>query len=101
MIRAYDAIELWSDTEAHIGHYPPDTERLVWCDWLRRHSIDPNDVAAPGTILRWPAERRVSYLAYAVDADGNLIVHDGYEVEYVEHVVQLESEPAPFPEVPK
>lgn len=83
-------------TSARVLRLPPEPARLVWCDWLRRHSIDPNDVIVPGAIIRSVDLRRVVYLTMARDATGRPVV-DGDAVRTVERVVQLESPPQPFP----
>lgn len=92
-------IEIQADDLAVFHGQPSPATRRVWAEWMRRHSIDPMDVAVIGCMSRCEATRRVSYLAYERDPDtGKVLVRDG-DVHRVVHTVQLEAVPAPFPEV--
>lgn len=93
---------------------PPEPERLIWCDWLKRHGIDPNQVLCDYI------ERRVDrcQLAYAtfqhvkvpvppvvrltVDSEPWEIeeIEIRTELRKVEVVFQLEAPPLPWPEMP-
>lgn len=87
-------------TEAWFERLPSEPTRLIWCDWLRRHSIDPNDVAVSGEIVRDPARRTVSYEGFQRDDQGEIVIdHARLEARRVQVVVQLEAPPMPFPEV--
>jgi hypothetical protein len=81
------------------GEWPrSDSYRATWCAWLRAHTIDPNDVLCPGWIERHPAARQIRYETVELDEAGRL-VKLGDDVSRVTRVVQLEAEPAEFPEV--
>lgn len=73
-----------------------DTERLAWIEWLERLGIDPGDVAVPGRIVRDLEQRRVCWITYQRDENGQPKAYE-YELlrDYV--YVQLESVPPPFP----
>lgn len=80
--------------------FPPEPERLAWCDWLRHHGIDPDDVVAVGWIERRVEQRQIAYEAYVRNADGNIL----YDAERDDarreiHVFQLEARPSPFPDL--
>lgn len=40
---------------------PREEERLLWCDWMRHHGIDPNEVGMFGRIVRDEVNRQISY----------------------------------------
>jgi hypothetical protein len=96
---------------------PPEPERLVWCEWLRRHGVDPRRVLATGGFI----ERRedTCQLAYAAiervrvatppvvrfthegepwDVVESIQVED--KLAKVEVVFQLEAPPLPWPQMP-
>lgn len=82
---------------------PPEHERLIWCEWLERHSIDPHRVAVPGFICRDVDNYRVVYETYERDENGEVVVtiEDGMPVCYVVSTfTQLEGPPLPFPRFP-
>lgn len=77
---------------------PPERERRVWQEWLRRHGVDPKDVAVPGRIERREAEYQLRYVAYALTPDGaKMLSRDRTDVERVTRVFQMEGRPLPFP----
>ncbi len=79
-------------------HYPAEPERLVWCEWLRRHSADPNRVVVPGWIERRPDTYQLAYSALSPLVDGRSQLDEHGDVVLVTEVVQLEGPPLPFPE---
>lgn len=68
----------------------PAELREQWRDWVRHHGVDPVDVACIA-IERRPNERQIRYFTFDLTAR---------PVCEVEHVVQLEAEPSPFPRMP-
>lgn len=83
---------------AWFDRIPPEPERLIWCDWLRWHTIDPLTVAIPGWIRIDFARYLIIYLSYELDESGRPKVSpDDQTVLLVERVVQLEARPSPFP----
>jgi hypothetical protein len=82
---------------------PPDAERTAWCEWLRRHGIDPNVVLVPGWIERRPEAYQVAYLSAELDEETG---HIRWDTErrvpvFVTAVAQLEGPPLPFPDPPR
>ena len=77
---------------------PPRAEREAWCEWLRRHSIDPSDVVVPGWIERRPAAYQVAYLALVQGPDGFFRL-DPTTREWIctVRIAQLEGPPLAFP----
>ena len=65
------------------------SERDAWRYWLRRHTIDPNDVSVPGYIAIFRSARQIHYAAFS----------NRYPPDWPEavRVVQLEAEPSRFP----
>lgn len=82
---------------------PPPDERAVWCEWLRRHGIDPNVVLVPGWIERRLDTYQVAYLSAELDEESGCIRWDRERREpvYVTGIVQLEGPPLPFPSPPR
>jgi len=64
-------------------------ERETWRAWMRRHTIDPDTMVAPGWIAIFRADRQIHYTSF--DPDDTRPWR-----EYV-RVVQLEAEPSRFP----
>lgn len=104
MVIAIDDDRRWVD----IIDFPAPALRDVWCTWLRKHGIDPNQVlVAPGRIVADDAAREVRYQAMHLGwsqahnrkgcPDPERRSADVNEVctEYI--VVQLEGRPLPFP----
>jgi hypothetical protein len=87
-----------SANRVEFGDLPPDPVRLVWCDWLRRHGIDPNEVAAPGWIERRPDTFQIVYEAYVL-GDKGMPVWDPRTRGAIRtvRVFQMEGPPLPFP----
>lgn len=82
-----------------LDRIPTKRDRLMWCEWLTHHGIDPDDVCVPGWIERREAERQVVWLAYSRDERGRVLLDDGRDdVQREVHVQQLEAHPSPFPE---
>lgn len=82
-----EAIEVRFETNR-----PPN--RDAWLEWLRRHSVDPNDVLVPGGWIRRDRDRyRVVYLAPTRTPDGRIPA----PLTTVERYVQLEGPPMLFP----
>jgi hypothetical protein len=80
---------------------PPEAERLEWCEWLRRHGINPSEVPVPGWIERRVQEYRVAYLAYALNERGQRYLNpEKTDAVREERYVQLEGPPLPFPKAP-
>jgi hypothetical protein len=75
---------------------PPEPERLIWCDWLRWHGIDPNQVAVPGWIERHADARRIQYESFRTDEHGGRIFRGDTVLRTVQ-VQQLEAVPSPLP----
>ncbi len=78
---------------------PPEAERRVWCEWLRRHSIDPDEVLVPGWIERRPGAYQVAYLSAEFDDETGMMRwnRERREPVYRAAVAQLEGPPLPFP----
>lgn len=76
---------------------PPPAERLVWCEWLRRHGVDPSDVVIPGFIERRPDRYQLAYEACARNPDGSYFLSADRQTVRVVHVFQMEAPPLPFP----
>lgn len=78
---------------------PPEHIRLVWCDWLRRHAIDPADVAvAPGWVEVDTSAYRISYLSYDHDEHGRRYFDPvAGDMARVVRTVQLDARPSPLP----
>lgn len=66
-----------------------DEPRLAWCQWLRRHGIDPAEVPIPTTICCWDDARTIT-IAVLVD---QIDLRDNY----ARRIHQLESPALPFP----
>lgn len=84
-------------TRVEFGSLPREPIRLALCEWLRRHGIDPNNVAVPGWIHRQIDERRVRFLGYQEDYRTAPLPRDGDPTEI--QWVQLEAPPLPLPDV--
>lgn len=78
---------------------PPEHVRLIWCEWLRWHTIDPDDVlVAPGFIEIDTDACQIRYLTHDRDKTGRvLLTPDGQDVNKVVRVFQLEACPSEFP----
>lgn len=84
---------------AEFDKLPPRAERDVWCEWLRRHSIDPSEVLVPGWIERRPETYQVAYLSAEFAENGTMRWdRERGEPVYLVAVAQLEGPPLPFPE---
>lgn len=78
---------------------PPEPERLLWCDWLRAHGIDPKDVALPGWIERSDRNFQITFSTYARDERGRIQLNaERTEALRSTRTVQLGEPPLPFPE---
>lgn len=79
---------------------PTESERLIWCEWLRKHGVNPNDVIATGWIERRPDAYQLAYLSIELDDDGRPR-YDRQRDDFVwtERVFQMEGPPLPFPDV--
>lgn len=78
---------------------PSNTERLTWCEWFRKHGVDPADVALPGWVERREDERQLAYEAFERDENGRItIAASGDEAARTVRVVQLEAAPLPWPQ---
>jgi len=75
---------------------PPQAERLVWCEWFRRHGVDPKDVPIPTRIERHCDTYRLVYETFSKDAHGKPY-YDLSDLVRVRTFVQLEGPPLPFP----
>lgn len=53
---------LWCESGSRI--------RTAWCEWFRRHTIDPMMVRTDGTLAVDFDRYRISYPSYDPDADG-------------------------------
>ena len=84
-----------------IDRVPSEPVRLVMCEWLRRHGVDPHEVVATrGWIERQPAAFRLAYLAYVRDVDGAIQFDAEANSARVEpRYVQLEGPPLPWPDL--
>lgn len=98
-------------------HLPPTPERLIWCEWLRRHGIDPSHVAV-AFIERQEDTCRIVYATYEVvytqvpvrpevspfSSPSTWFEVPEYRIEremrLVDVVFQLEAKPLPWPPVP-
>jgi len=108
-VDSYRYLVLWAgprdDPEAIEFRFGPNAaddprDREIWQDWLRRHSVDPNDVAVPGWIRRNRQQYRVEYLAYALDEHGRVrLTPDHTDAVREPRFVQLEGPPLPFPPI--
>lgn len=80
-------------------HMPLEPERSVWLEWLRRHGVDPNDVAVSGGIERDEQNYRLIYTSYEWGSDGFPVIDPiTRDTITVERVFQLEGPPLPFPD---
>lgn len=78
----------------------PGDVRLAWCEWLRRHGIDPMVVSIHGPIEVDVDAHRISYLAYDLDEHGNkYAAPDGMAAAQSERTVRFGTPLAPLPEV--
>lgn len=77
---------------------PSEPVRLVMCEWLRRHGIDPNDVVVPGWIARDERTYAVRYLGFDRDAGEIRLTDDGKDLVRRVYRVQLEGPPLPWPD---
>jgi hypothetical protein len=75
-------------TQEYIPVHPQGTELEAWQAWFLRHGIDPGEVALAHWVERRPTENKIVYLEEST-RDGEPITR--------EVVVQLDTEPAPFP----
>lgn len=80
----------------------PEAERLAWCEWLRHHTINPDEVVAAekdgGFIELDKDARQIRYLAYDQNENGQRFVGpDGNHASRSVRVVQLEARPSDFP----
>lgn len=81
---------------------PPEADRLVWCDWLRHHTIDPNQVVALDGFIEVDSDaRQIRYLAYNLNAEGNKFVdpNNDERASMSVRVLQLEARPSSFPQL--
>lgn len=82
-----------------------DTTRQVWCDWFRRHGVDPHSVVVGNGPARGFVETdsdayQIRYLAFDLNEHGDRYVDPesvGMWAAQSVHVVQLEARPSPFP----
>lgn len=74
----------------------PLAQREAWCDWMRKHGLNPNDVALPGWVEADDASRTVRAVCYERDASGRIRIEGDEAVRSVVEV-QLESRPMPLP----
>jgi hypothetical protein len=80
---------------------PPESERQEWCEWLRRHGINPSEVPVPGWIERRVPEYQVRIHVYTRNEQGALIKNAERTGAVTEtRIVQLEGPPLPFPKAP-
>lgn len=75
--------------------FPEELE--AWQTYLRRHGVDPDDVAVPGLLKADDTARTLSWLAYDRDAEGR-IRRDDRGVVHVNRAVQLEAPALAFPD---
>lgn len=81
-----------------IDTLPPDHVRLPVCEWLRRHGINPDDVAVPGWIERQTDLYRLAYEGYICDDQGNILINKARDAAQRRSTyVQLEGPPLPWP----
>jgi hypothetical protein len=79
----------------------PRRERLVWCEWFRRHGADPNDVPVDNRIERHPDTYRLVYEVYVRNEQGACYLNaERTDAVRKIQVFQLEGPPLPFPEFP-
>lgn len=69
----------------------------AWQTYLRRHGVDPADVAVPGLLKADDTARTLSWLTLDRDAEGRILLVDR-AVVHVERTVQLEAPALPFPD---
>lgn len=102
-------------TRVHFTRMPPTPERLVWCEWLRKHGINPSDVLVDFIECREEtyqivyATYEIGYTQVPVPRKPGVPIWDvveepSYEIRKemlkVEVVFQLEARPLPWPPVP-
>lgn len=81
-------------------HRPPEQLRRLYCEWLRRHGVDPGEVALPGWIERRPQLGQLAYEAYQRGPDRTILADEAREKALrEERVVQLEGAPLPWPKL--
>lgn len=99
------------------GKRPPEPEAQVWCEWLRRHGVDPSHVLCDFIERRedtyqlvytdmevyYSQVPRLARPRFDLGRPGELEISD-YEIRRelrkVEKVFQLEAKPLPWPPVP-
>ena len=85
--------------------------REAWCEWFRKHGIDPNVVAVPGWVWADDDASRITWDAYH-HTDGKNPIHFAWKcpdnprgtptdihVCRVERMVQLEAPALPMPRI--
>jgi hypothetical protein len=78
---------------------PPEAIRLMWCDWLTHHTIDPDTVAIPGFIEIDHDAYRIAYLAFDLNENGRPFLDASRkDAQKSVRVVQLEARPSDFPQ---
>jgi hypothetical protein len=78
---------------------PPEPELSIWREWLRRHGVDPNDVAVSGGIERDEQNYWLIYTSFEWGPDGLPVIDpETRDVVTVDRVFQLEGPPLPFPD---
>lgn len=77
----------------------PKDVREAWCQWLRRHSIDPGQVSAHGPIEVDTDARTIRFTAYDLDENGHRhAAPGGKTAAQSTRTMQLDTPLAPFPE---
>jgi hypothetical protein len=86
----------------HFDQVPSERERLAWCEWFRRHGVNPDQVCVcPGWVERRVGAYQVAYLAYALNERGERYSNPEHTDAVREvRVVQLEGLPLPYPKFP-